>query len=102
MSEKNYSVARVVQYSKDGIGKAERHIERKNESYENMNVDLSRSSQNVHFKGFGKLTYGAYLDKQRIAGFGHEADLLIRRYLKKGRALKEKPEEKWAEPWGIS
>ena len=63
MSEKNYSVARVVQYNKVGIGKAERHIERKNETYENMNVDLSRTSLNVHFKGRGELTYGAYLDK---------------------------------------
>ncbi len=62
MSEKNYSVARVVQYTKAGIGKAERHIERKNESYENMNVDLSRTSLNVHFRGCGDLTYAAYLD----------------------------------------
>ena len=63
MSEKNYSVARVVQYTKAGIGKAERHIERKNETYENMNVDVSRSAFNVHFKGCGDLTYSAYLDK---------------------------------------
>ena len=39
---KNYSVARVEQHTAAGIGKSERHIERKNESYENMNVDLSR------------------------------------------------------------
>ena len=63
MSEKNYSVARVVQYTKAGIGKAERHIERKNETYENMNVDLSRTSMNVHFRDCGDLTYSAYLDK---------------------------------------
>ena len=47
---KNYAVARVVQYTQAGIGKAERHIERKNQSYENMNVDLSQTPQNVHFK----------------------------------------------------
>ena len=27
---KNYAVARVVQYTRAGVGKAERHIERKN------------------------------------------------------------------------
>ena len=63
MSEKNYSVARVVQYTKAEIGKAERHIERKNETYENMNVDLSRTSMNVHFRDCGDLSYSAYLDK---------------------------------------
>ena len=60
---KNYSVARVEQHTASGIGKSERHIERKNESYENMNVDLSRTPLNVHFKDCGELTYNAYLDK---------------------------------------
>jgi hypothetical protein len=60
---KNYSVARVEQYTKASIGKTERHIERKNESYDNMNVDLSRTPLNVHFRGCGELTYNAYLDK---------------------------------------
>ncbi len=60
---KNYSVARVEQHTAAGIGKSERHIERKNESYENMNVDLSRTPLNVHFKGCGELTYNAWLDK---------------------------------------
>ncbi len=46
---KNYSVARVAQLTAAGIGKSERHIERKNESYENMNVDLTRTPMNVHF-----------------------------------------------------
>ena len=49
---KNYSVARVEQHTASGIGKSERHIERKNESYENMNVDLSRTPLNVHFKDY--------------------------------------------------
>ena len=65
---KNYSVARVEQHTASGIGKSERHIERKNESYENMNVDLSRSSLNVHFKGCGELTYNAQLDELVAAG----------------------------------
>lgn len=60
---KNYAVARVEQYTKDSIGKAERHIERKNTSYANMNVDLSRSDWNIHFKSAGDLTYNAHLDK---------------------------------------
>ena len=60
---KNYSVARVEQHTAAGIGKSERHIERKNESYENMNVDLSRTPLNIHFKDCGELTYNAWLDK---------------------------------------
>ena len=60
---KNYAVARVEQYTKESIGKAERHIERKNTSYANMNVDLSRSDWNIHFKTAGDLTYNTHLDK---------------------------------------
>ena len=63
MSERNFTVARVEQHTKASIGKSERHIERKNESYENMNVDLSRTPLNVHFKSCGDLTYNAHLDK---------------------------------------
>lgn len=60
---KNYAVARVEQYTKGSIGKAERHIERKNKNYANMNVDLSRSDRNIHFKSTGDLTYNMHLDK---------------------------------------
>ena len=60
---KNYSVARVEQHTVADIGKSERHIERKNESYENMNVDLSRTPMNIHFKSCGELTYNARLDQ---------------------------------------
>lgn len=60
---KNYAVARVQQYTKAGIGKSERHIERKNESYENMNVDLSQTPRNVPFQSCGELTYNTTLDK---------------------------------------
>ena len=60
---KNYSVARVEQHTAASIGKSERHIERKNESYENMNVDLSRTQLNIHFKGCGEMTYNARLDQ---------------------------------------
>ena len=60
---KNYAVARVQQYTKASIGKSERHIERKNQNYENMNVDLSQTPRNVHFQSCGDLTYNATLDK---------------------------------------
>ena len=60
---KNYAVARVVQYTQAGVGKAERHIERKNLNYENMNVDLSQTSRNVHFKSCEDPTYSQHLDR---------------------------------------
>jgi uncharacterized coiled-coil protein SlyX len=60
---KNYAVARVQQYTKASIGKSERHIERKNQNYENMNVDSSQTPRNVHFQSCGDLTYNATLDK---------------------------------------
>ena len=60
---KNYAVARVVQYTQAGIGKAERHIERKNQNYENMNVDLSQTPQNVHFKRCEDSTYNQHLNR---------------------------------------
>ena len=60
---KNYAVARVQQYTRASIGKSERHIERKNQNYENMNVDLSQTPRNVHFQSCGDLTYNATLDK---------------------------------------
>ena len=53
---KNYAVARVQQYTRASIGKSERHIERKNQNYENMNVDLSQTPRNVHFQSCGDLT----------------------------------------------
>ncbi len=46
----NYSVARVETYTKTSITKAERHNERKNKSYSNMNVDLEQTINNVHYK----------------------------------------------------
>ena len=46
----NYSVARVETYTKTSITKAERHNERKNKSYSNMNVDLSQTQNNIHYK----------------------------------------------------
>ena len=50
MDKTNYSVARVETYTRASIVKAERHNERKNESYSNMNVDLIQTPNNVHYK----------------------------------------------------
>ena len=62
MAKTNYTVARVQTRTKDSIGKYERHNERKNEHYTNMNVDLSQTEKNVHFKSCGDLTYNETLD----------------------------------------
>ncbi len=44
------SCARVKQYQSSDIGAAERHNERKNDSYENINVVPERIPLNVHFR----------------------------------------------------
>lgn len=46
----NYSVARVETYTKTSITKAEKHNERKNTSYSNMNIDLEQTPNNVYYK----------------------------------------------------
>lgn len=68
MAKENFCVARVETRTRASVGKFERHIERKNESYENMNVDLSRTPMNVSFKGCGELTYNERLDDLIAAG----------------------------------
>lgn len=68
MAKQNFSVARIQTRTRATVGKFERHIERKNDSYENMNVDLSRTPMNVSFKSCGELTYNEYLDKMIAAG----------------------------------
>ena len=50
MDKTNYSVARVQTYTRASILKAERHNERKNKTYSNMNVDLTQTPNNVHYK----------------------------------------------------
>lgn len=50
MSKQNYTVARVVTHNRDNISKFERHIERKNDNYANMNVNTSQSHRNTQFK----------------------------------------------------
>ena len=63
MEKTNFTVARVVTHTRAGVGKCERHNERKNENYGNMNVVLERTPMNVHFKACGELTYNETLDK---------------------------------------
>ena len=63
MAKTNYTIARVQTRTKDSIGKYERHNERKNEHYANMNVDLFRTEMNVHYKSCGELTYNEALDE---------------------------------------
>ncbi len=81
MSKKNYSVARVVTHTQSTIGKCERHNDRKNESYANMNVDMSRCDMNVHFKSCGELTYNEQLNKliseKRVCMRGLKADAKV-------------------------
>lgn len=81
MSKKNYSVARVVTHTQSTIGKCERHNERKNESYANMNVDVERCNMNVHFKSCGELTYNEQLNKliaeKKVCMRGLKADAKV-------------------------
>ena len=68
MTKQNFCVARVETRTQASVGKFERHIERKNESYENMNVDLSRTPMNVSYKTCGDLTYNERLNQMVAAG----------------------------------
>ena len=63
ISKQNYSVARVKTRTQESVGKFERHIERKNEHYANMNVDLQRAPMNVSLRDCGELTYNEMLQK---------------------------------------
>lgn len=56
-SKADMSCARVKKYTSSDVSKAERHNERKNETYENMNVIAERIPYNVHFKEPTSPTY---------------------------------------------
>ena len=68
MGKENFSVARVETRTRSTVGKFERHIERKNDSYQNMNVDLSRTRWNVIYQRCGEQTYNQRLDELVAAG----------------------------------
>ena len=62
------SCARVKQYTAFDVSKAERHNERKNETYENMNVIEERIPYNVHFKKPFAPTYMEQLKQMETDG----------------------------------
>ena len=68
MDKTNYSVARVQTYTRASIIKAERHNERKNKSYSNMNVDLTQTQNNVYYKRCEK-TYNQRLKEMIESGY---------------------------------
>ena len=66
MPKGKFGVARVGKRTRESVGKFERApLSEKNESYENMNVDLSGTPMNVYsfFKVARKLTYNERLDR---------------------------------------
>ena len=68
MAKPDMSCARVQQYQSSDIGSAERHNERKNGSYDNINVEISRIPYNVHYKDTGGLSYMDMLRKLEADG----------------------------------
>ena len=68
MAKPDMSCARVQQYRSSDIGSAERHNERKNESYDNINVEMSRIPFNVHYKDTEGLSYMDTLRKLEADG----------------------------------
>ncbi len=67
-SKVDMSCARVEKYTASDVSKAERHNERKNESYENMNVVMERIPFNVHFKEPTAPTYMQQLQQMEQDG----------------------------------
>lgn len=67
--------------SRGRLQKTERHNERKNESYANLNVDTEQIARNVHFKDTGGLTYNEYfqrlIDEGKISTRGQKAGATI-------------------------
>lgn len=62
------SCARVKTYTAAKIGAAERHTERKNTDYSNINVEPERIPMNVHFKSPGDKTYMQILKDMEAEG----------------------------------
>ena len=79
--ERNWSVIRVEKITAESAQKNERHNERKNESYANLNVDTKRIVFNVHFKDTDGLTYNEYfqklIDEGQISTRGQKAGATI-------------------------
>ena len=62
------SCARVKKYTASDVSKAERHNERKNETYENINMIEERIPYNVHFKKPFAPTYMEQLKQMEADG----------------------------------
>lgn len=67
-SKADMSCARVEKYTASDVSQAERHNERKNETYENMNVVMERIPYNVHFKEPTSPTYMQQLQQMEQDG----------------------------------
>ena len=67
-SKVDMSCARVEKYTASDVSQAERHNERKNETYENMNVVMERIPFNVHFKEPTAPTYMEQLKQMEQDG----------------------------------
>lgn len=67
-SKPDMSCARVKQYNASEISKAERHNERKNETYENINVVAERIPFNIYFKSPEFETYMETLKQMETQG----------------------------------
>ena len=80
-SENNMSCARVKTYTASKIGAIERHNERKNNDYGNVNVDPERIPMNVHFKNPGDESYMDILlsmeESGEISRRGLKADAVL-------------------------
>lgn len=68
MAKPDMSCARVDKYNSANVGSIERHIERLNEDYGNVNVDVERIPLNVHYKDTGGLSYMDTLRKTEEDG----------------------------------
>lgn len=64
----NMSCARVKTYTAGKIGACERHNERKNSDYGNVNVEPERIPMNVHFKSPGERSYMDILLEMEVTG----------------------------------
>ncbi|MBP9989495.1 MAG: plasmid recombination protein, partial [Ruminococcus sp.] len=75
MPEQNFSFVRIKEHTAKTVGNSERHNERKNENYSNDDVDLERSSMNIHFKDPGGKSYIEILHEMEEAGKASERGL---------------------------
>ena len=75
MPKTDFSCVRVKQYGVSSIGASERHNERKNDTYSNINVDPQRIPYNVHFKDPGDRTYMEILTEMEEEGMASRRGL---------------------------